>query len=52
MDNEEYTIPGITGVDVSLPIAGPGSRSYALIIDWPIRVVPARARLAALSGRR
>ena len=36
MDNEQYTIPGMTGVDVSLPIAGPGSRSYAFIIDWHI----------------
>jgi uncharacterized RDD family membrane protein YckC len=43
MDNEQYTIPGLTGVDVSLPIAGPGSRSYAFIIDWHIRVVLAIA---------
>jgi uncharacterized RDD family membrane protein YckC len=43
MDNEQYTIPGLTGVDVSLPIAGPGSRSYAFVIDWHIRVVLALA---------
>ena len=38
---------GITGVDVSLPIAGPGSRSYAFIIDWHIRVVLALAWFVA-----
>jgi uncharacterized RDD family membrane protein YckC len=43
MDNEQYTIPGLTGVDVSLPIAGPGSRSYAFVIDWHIRFVLALA---------
>src|SRR5579859_1688479 len=47
MDNEQYTIPGITGVDVSLPIAGPGSRSYAFIIDWHIRVLVALAWFVA-----
>ena len=36
--NEEYTIQGVTGVDVVLNVAGPGSRSYAFIIDWHIRV--------------
>jgi len=45
MDPEQYTIPGITGVDVSWSIAGPGSRSYAFIIDWHIRVVLALAWL-------
>jgi uncharacterized RDD family membrane protein YckC len=47
MDNEQYTIPGMTGVDVSLPIAGPGSRSYAFIIDWHIRVLVALAWFVA-----
>jgi uncharacterized RDD family membrane protein YckC len=28
-----------TGVDVELAIAGPGSRSYAFIIDWHIRLL-------------
>src|SRR5579862_5058585 len=41
MGNEQYTIPGMTGVDVILPIAGPGSRSYAFIIDWHIRFLVA-----------
>ena len=48
MDNEQYTIPGLTGVDVSLPIAGPGSRSYAFVIDWHIRVVLALAWFVAV----
>jgi uncharacterized RDD family membrane protein YckC len=30
-----------TGVDVELAIAGPGSRSYAFIIDWHIRLLGA-----------
>lgn len=42
-DTETFTIHGITGVDVSLPIAGPGSRSFAFIIDWHIRLVLALA---------
>lgn len=33
----------VTGVDVELRIAGPGSRSYAFVIDWHIRVVLALA---------
>jgi len=47
MDNEQYTIAGITGVEVSLPIAGPGSRSYAFLIDWHIRVLLALSWLVA-----
>jgi uncharacterized RDD family membrane protein YckC len=54
---EQHTIPGITGVDVSLPIAGPGSRSYAFVIDWHIRVLLALAwwvgaMLLAVGGLR
>jgi uncharacterized RDD family membrane protein YckC len=47
MDNEQYIISGLTGVEVSLPIAGPGSRSYAFIIDWHIRVLLALAWFVA-----
>lgn len=47
MDTETFTIHGITGVDVSLPIAGPGSRSFAFIIDWHIRVLVALAWFVA-----
>jgi uncharacterized RDD family membrane protein YckC len=31
----------VTGVDLELPLAGPGSRSYAFIIDWHIRLLVA-----------
>jgi uncharacterized RDD family membrane protein YckC len=51
---EAFTVQGMTGVDLSLQIAGPGSRSYAFIIDWHIRLLLALAWLAflmlALSG--
>jgi uncharacterized RDD family membrane protein YckC len=45
MDSEQYTIRGVTGIDVMLPIAGPGSRSYAFVIDWHIRLLVAVAWL-------
>jgi len=38
-----HVIDSATGIDVSLPIAGPGARSYAFIADWHIRVVLALA---------
>ena len=38
-----HVIDSATGIDVSLPIAGPGARSYAFIIDWHIRIVLALA---------
>ncbi|MBX5462884.1 MAG: RDD family protein [Steroidobacteraceae bacterium] len=34
-----FAVDSATGVDVSLPVAGPGARSFAFIIDWHIRVV-------------
>ena len=40
---EEFAVQGMTGVDLSLLIAGPGSRAYAFIIDWHIRLVVAIA---------
>jgi len=33
----------VTGIDVSLALAGPGARSFAFIIDWHIRLVLALA---------
>ena len=36
-----------TGVDVELAIAGPGSRAYAFIIDWHIRLLIAISWFAA-----
>jgi len=38
-----HVIDSATGIDVSLPIAGPGARSYAFIADWHIRLVLALA---------
>ncbi len=35
--NERLIVNSITGADLDLPIAGPGGRSYAFIIDWHIR---------------
>ena len=40
---ERLRIHGLTGVDVELTIAGPGSRSYAFLIDWQLRVLIALA---------
>ena len=34
----QVTLQSITGVDVELRIAGAGSRSYAFVIDWHIRL--------------
>jgi uncharacterized RDD family membrane protein YckC len=47
MNSEHVTIRGATGVDLELAIAGPGSRSYAFLIDWHIRVLVALAWLVA-----
>jgi uncharacterized RDD family membrane protein YckC len=32
-------VDSVTGVDVALPVAGPGARSFAFLIDWHIRAV-------------
>jgi uncharacterized RDD family membrane protein YckC len=40
---EELNIRGLTGVDMTLQVAGPGTRSYAFIIDWHIRLLVALA---------
>jgi uncharacterized RDD family membrane protein YckC len=32
-------IDSVTGVELTLPLAGPGARSYAFIIDWLIRAI-------------
>jgi len=34
-------VPSATGIEVSLPIAGPGARSLAFIIDWHVRAIVA-----------
>jgi uncharacterized RDD family membrane protein YckC len=35
----ELSVDSVTGIDVSLPIAGPGARAYAFVIDWHIRIM-------------
>ena len=32
-------VDSVTGVELTLPVAGPGARSYAFIIDWLIRAI-------------
>jgi uncharacterized RDD family membrane protein YckC len=41
--DETLRVAGLTGVEIELEIAGPGSRSYAFLIDWHIRVLLALA---------
>jgi uncharacterized RDD family membrane protein YckC len=43
MSQDQLNIASVTGVDVEFQIAGPGSRSYAFIIDWHMRVLLAFA---------
>jgi uncharacterized RDD family membrane protein YckC len=40
---EELNIRGLTGVEMTLQVAGPGTRAYAFIIDWHIRLLAALA---------
>ena len=44
---EELNIRGLTGVDTTLQVAGPGTRAYAFIIDWHIRLLVALAWVLA-----
>ena len=46
-ENEQLNVTGLTGIELNFPIAGPGSRSYAFVIDWHIRLL---LSLAWLSG--
>ena len=32
-------VDSVTGVDVALPVAGPGARSFAFVIDWHVRLL-------------
>jgi uncharacterized RDD family membrane protein YckC len=45
MTDDRITVRSVTGVDLSLNIAGPGTRSYAFVIDWHIRLLLAGAWL-------
>jgi len=35
----ELTVDSVTGIDVSLPVAGAGARAFAFLIDWLIRLL-------------
>jgi uncharacterized RDD family membrane protein YckC len=35
----DLVVDSVTGVDVALPIAGPGVRAFAFLVDWHIRVI-------------
>src|SRR5580692_10501762 len=37
--DDRVTVQSVTGVDLTLSIAGPGNRSYAFVIDWHIRLL-------------
>ncbi|HEY7962799.1 MAG TPA: RDD family protein [Steroidobacteraceae bacterium] len=39
----ELSVDSVTGIDVSLAVAGAGARSFAFIIDWFVRLVLALA---------
>lgn len=36
---QELVVHSVTGVDLALPVAGPGARCYAFVIDWLIRAI-------------
>ena len=40
---DQLQVASVTGIDLSLRIAGLGGRSYAFVVDWHIRVVGALA---------
>jgi uncharacterized RDD family membrane protein YckC len=42
----DLSIDSVTGIDVSLAVAGPGARAYAFLVDWHIRVILALAWFA------
>ena len=46
MTADTLVVTSPTGVDVELAIAGPGSRAYAFLIDWHIRLLVALAWFA------
>jgi uncharacterized RDD family membrane protein YckC len=47
--DDQVHVQSATGVDLMLHIAGPGSRSYAFVIDWHIRLLLAAAWLLLAS---
>lgn len=49
MAEEVLIVKGLTGIDVSLRIAGPGTRSFAFLIDWQIRLLIALALILVMA---
>jgi uncharacterized RDD family membrane protein YckC len=47
--DDRVFVHSATGVDLTLSIAGPGSRSYAFVIDWHIRLLLGGAWLLVAS---
>jgi uncharacterized RDD family membrane protein YckC len=45
MTDERVSVRSVTGVDLTLNLAGPGYRSYAFLIDWHLRLLLAAAWL-------
>jgi uncharacterized RDD family membrane protein YckC len=45
MTDQQLSVQSVTGIDLTLKIAGPGTRSYAFVIDWHIRALVAAAWL-------
>ncbi len=45
MTDDRLTVHSVTGVDLTLDLAGPGTRSYAFVIDWHVRLLLAAAWL-------
>ena len=43
MNRSTLVVDSVTGVDVVLPIAGPGARAFAFLTDWTIRAIIAVA---------
>jgi len=41
------TVDSVTGIDVSLPVAGAGARAFAFLIDWFVRLILALAWFTA-----
>ena len=41
------SVDSVTGIDVSLAVAGPGARAFAFLVDWHIRLVLALAWFVA-----
>jgi uncharacterized RDD family membrane protein YckC len=36
---QDLAVDSVTGVDLALPVAGPGARCYAFVVDWLIRSI-------------